>query len=85
MVTRVIIRVTILITPIKVLIALLAKSHDPPSSGGTVIIGTGIRKKGRGGEGRGGEGGSLYYQKTRDYKGMVFISIQTSIPAGLGS
>ena len=29
--TRVIIRVTILITPIKVLITLLTKSHDPPS------------------------------------------------------
>ena len=32
LVTRVIIRVTILITPIKVLITLLTKSHDPPSS-----------------------------------------------------
>ena len=31
LVTRVIIRVTILITPIKVLITLLTKSHDPPS------------------------------------------------------
>ena len=33
LVTRVIIRVTILITPIKVLITLLTKSHDPPSRG----------------------------------------------------
>ena len=32
LVTRVIIRVIILITPIKVLITLLTKSHDPPSS-----------------------------------------------------
>ena len=32
LVTTVIIRVTILITPIKVLITLLTKSHDPPSS-----------------------------------------------------
>ena len=32
LVSRVIIRVTILITPIKVLITLLTKSHDPPSS-----------------------------------------------------
>ena len=31
LVTRVIVRVTILITPIKVLITLLTKSHDPPS------------------------------------------------------
>ena len=31
LVTRVIIRVNILITPIKVLITLLTKSHDPPS------------------------------------------------------
>ena len=31
LVTRVIIRVTILITPIKVVITLLPKSHDPPS------------------------------------------------------
>ena len=31
LVTRVIIRVTILITPIQVLITLLTKSHDPPS------------------------------------------------------
>ena len=31
LVTGVIIRVTILITPIKVLITLLTKSHDPPS------------------------------------------------------
>ena len=31
LVTRVIIRVTILIAPIKVLITLLTKSHDPPS------------------------------------------------------
>ena len=31
LVTRVIIRATILITPIKVLITLLTKSHDPPS------------------------------------------------------
>ena len=31
LVTEVIIRVTILITPIKVLITLLTKSHDPPS------------------------------------------------------
>ena len=31
LVTRVFIRVTILITPIKVLITLLTKSHDPPS------------------------------------------------------
>ena len=31
LVTRVIIRVTILITPMKVLITLLTKSHDPPS------------------------------------------------------
>ena len=31
LVTRVIIRVTILVTPIKVLITLLTKSHDPPS------------------------------------------------------
>ena len=31
LVTRVIIRVTILITPIKVVITLLTKSHDPPS------------------------------------------------------
>ena len=31
LVTRVIIRVTILITPIKVLITLLTRSHDPPS------------------------------------------------------
>ena len=31
LVTRVIIRVAILITPIKVLITLLTKSHDPPS------------------------------------------------------
>ena len=31
LVTRVIIRVTVLITPIKVLITLLTKSHDPPS------------------------------------------------------
>ena len=30
LVTRVIIRVTILITPVKVLITLLSKSHDPP-------------------------------------------------------
>ena len=34
LVTRVIIRVTILITPIKVLITLLTKSHDPPSNNG---------------------------------------------------
>ena len=33
LVTRVIFRVTILITPIKVLIALFTKSHDPPSRG----------------------------------------------------
>ena len=33
LVTRVIIRVTILITPIKILITLLTKSHDPPSRG----------------------------------------------------
>ena len=33
LVTRVIIRVTILITPIKVLITLLTKSDDPPSMG----------------------------------------------------
>ena len=32
LVTRVIIRVTILITPSKILITLLTKSHDPPSS-----------------------------------------------------
>ena len=31
LVSRVIIRVTILITPIKGLITLLTKSHDPPS------------------------------------------------------
>ena len=31
LVSRVIIRVAILITPIKVLITLLTKSHDPPS------------------------------------------------------
>ena len=31
LVTRVIVRVTILITPIKVLITLLTKSHDPTS------------------------------------------------------
>ena len=31
LVTGVIIRVTMLITPIKVLITLLTKSHDPPS------------------------------------------------------
>ena len=31
LVTRVITRVTILITPIQVLITLLTKSHDPPS------------------------------------------------------
>ena len=33
LVTRVIIRVTILITPITILITLLTKSHDPPSTG----------------------------------------------------
>ena len=31
LVTRVIIKVTILITPVKVLITILTKSHDPPS------------------------------------------------------
>ena len=34
LVTTVIIRVTILITPIKALITLLTKSHDPPSTSG---------------------------------------------------
>ena len=46
LVTRVISWVTILITPIKVLITLLTKSHDPPSSadrGGPRGLGKGLR------------------------------------------
>ena len=38
LVTRVIIRVTNLITPIKVLITLLTKSHDPPSNPGFQML-----------------------------------------------
>ena len=46
LVTRVIIRVTILITPIKVLITLLTKFHDPPSKvgiQGVGVLGLGLR------------------------------------------
>ena len=32
LVTRVLIKVTVLITPLRVLITLLTKSHDPPSN-----------------------------------------------------
>ena len=37
LVTRVIIKVTTLITPLRVLITLLTKSHDPPSKPQTLI------------------------------------------------